>query len=276
MNPHSRPPAGPLAPLRSLVAHRDLLLELAWREVLGRYRGSWLGLLWAMFNPLALLLIYTFVFGVVMKVRWSAAGQEGPASFALVLFVGLMIQNLFAECVGKAPGLIQQHATYVKKVVFPLEILPVISLLAALFHLAVGLGVFLVAALVMTRSIPLTACLFPLTLLPATLFTLGLSWLLASLGAYLRDLGQVVSLLVILFLFLSPVFYPVAALPPQFQAIIAFNPLTLPIEAARQVLLDGVAPPWGRLGLSCLLNATFAWFGFWCFQKTRQGFGDVI
>jgi lipopolysaccharide transport system permease protein len=276
MNPHTRPASGPLAPLRSLRDHRDLLFELAWREIVGRYRGSWLGLLWAVFNPLALLLIYTFVFGVVMKVRWGAAGSESPATFALVLFVGLMIQNLFSECVGKAPGLILKHATYVKKVVFPLEILPVISLLAALFHLGVGLAVFLVAALAVAGSIPLTACLFPLTLLPAALFTLGLSWWLASLGAYVRDLGQAVSLLVILFLFLSPVFYPVSALPSHFQTLIELNPLTLPIETGRQVLLQGVAPPWGRLALSCLLTGIVAWLGFWWFQKTRQGFSDVV
>ena len=276
MNPHAPNRSDPIAAIRSIATHRTLLLELTRREIVGKYKGSWLGSLWTIVNPLSLLAVYTFVFGVVMKVRWGTGPNAGHGTFALVLFVGMMVHTLFSECVSKAPSLILDNATFVKKVVFPLEILPVASVLAALFHLFVGLLVFLVALEIITGSVPLTAPLFPLTLLPAVFFTLGLSWIFASIGVYFRDMGQFVSLIVILFLFLSPVFYPVASLPADFQSLIALNPLTMPIENGRRVLIEGQLPDWGQLGVQIAWTAMVAGLGFWWFQKTRKGFADVV
>lgn len=275
MNPHAPHRSSPAAALASVVTNWNLLFELTKRDVLGKYKGSWLGILWTILNPLALLGVYTFVFGVVMKVRWGV-GSDDHTQFALVLFVGMLVHSFFSECVSKAPTLVTDNVTFVKKVVFPLEILPLSALLSALFHLFVALLVFLAAFAWINARLPITAILFPLTLLPAVLFTLGFTWFLSSIGVFFRDINQLVSLIVILFLFLSPVFYPVSALPPRFQSLIALNPLTLTIENGRRVLIFGTEPEWARLALQTLWSGAIAYLGFWWFQKTRKGFSDVV
>lgn len=275
MNPHAPHRSSPAAALASVATNWNLLFELTKRDVLGKYKGSWLGILWTILNPLALLGVYTFVFGVVMKVRWGV-GNDDHTQFALVLFVGMLVHSFFSECVSKAPTLVTDNVTFVKKVVFPLEILPLSALLSALFHLFVALLVFLAAFAWINARLPLTAILFPLTLLPAVLFTLGFTWFLSSIGVFFRDINQLVSLIVILFLFLSPVFYPVSALPARFQSLIALNPLTLSIENGRRVLIFGTQPEWTRLALQTLWSAAIACIGFWWFQKTRKGFSDVV
>ena len=268
-------PATPVELVVSLWRNRGLIDALAKREVLGRYRGSALGLLWSFFNPLFMLVVYTFVFSVVFKARWSG-GSESKTEFALVLFAGLMVFNLFAECVNRAPGLILGNANYVKKVVFPLEILPIVTLGAAGFHLLVSLAVWLLFYMIFFSVPHLTTLLLPLVLLPLVLFTLGVSWMLASLGVYLRDVGQIVGILTTALLFLSPIFYPVSALPEKYQTFLHLNPLTPVIEQTRQVLVWGNLPDitfWlATLGVGALV----AWLGFAWFQKTRKGFADVL
>jgi lipopolysaccharide transport system permease protein len=276
VNPHVAHRTSPLAIIDSVRNNANLIYELTRREVLGKYKGAWLGIFWAVAIPLALLGVYTFVFGVVMKVRWAAGAGETQVDFALLLFVGMLIHNLFSECVGKAPELILTNATFVKKVVFPLEILPLASVLSALFHMAVALLVFLAVLAVSRGGLFATAFLFPLVILPAVLFTLGLTWALASFGVYFRDIGQAASLIVLLFLFLSPVFYPIAALPTKFRTLIHLNPLTFPIEAGRAVLIYGRPPEWSSFAWNLLLGTFMAWVGFWWFQKTRKGFADVV
>jgi lipopolysaccharide transport system permease protein len=269
-------PTSPLALLSSTVRHRGLLTGLARREVVGRYRGSLLGLSWSLLTPILMLLVYTFVFGVVFNARWGTSPSESRAEFALVLFVGMLVFNLFAETLLRAPSLILSNVNYVKKVVFPLEILPPVILAAALFHLGVGLLVWLVAHLVLAGLPPLTALLFPLVVLPVALVSLGLAWLLASLGVYLRDVGQAISVLVTALLFLAPVFYPLTAVPEAVRGWFYLNPLTLPIEMARDVLFRGRVPdPLAWAGIF-LLGALVAWGGFTWFQKTRKGFADVL
>nr|VFK79278.1 MAG: lipopolysaccharide transport system permease protein [Candidatus Kentron sp. SD] len=276
MNPHAAHSASPAALIRSIWHHRRLIRQMTWREVIGRYKGSILGLGWSFFNPLMLLTVYTFVFSVVFKARWGISTTESRTDFALILFVGLIIHTLFAEVLNRAPGLILGNANYVKKVVFPLEILTVISLGSALFHALISFLVLLVAFTLLNGFVNWTIIYAPITLLPILPLTLGLGWLLASLGVYLRDIGQVIAIITIILLFIAPVFYPITMLPQAYQSILLLNPLTLPIEQTRAVLVFGQSPNWMGLAIYTCISATICWIGFWWFQKTRKGFADVL
>lgn len=255
--------------------HRALLSELVRRDILVRYRGSVLGLSWSFVHPVIMLAIYTFVFSVVFQARWQG-GSGSKVEFALALFAGLIIFNLFAECVNKAPALILSNTAYVKKVVFPLEILPIVTLASAFFHLGISLLVWLLFYLAFFGWPPLTITLIAVPLIPLALLVLGLSWFLAALGVYLRDISQVVGVLTTALLFMSPIFYPVAALPESLQGLIHLSPLTIAVEQVRDVMI------WGR-GIAVLPWLTYfgaslvwAWLGFLFFQRTRRGFADVI
>lgn len=267
--------AGPTAMLVNLWRYRQLIWASTKREVLGRYRGSALGLLWSFFNPVFMLLVYTFVFSVVFKARWSS-GSDSKAEFALVLFAGLMVFNLFSECINRAPGLILSNVNYVKKVVFPLEILPFVTLLSALFHMGVSLVVWLLAYVILIGPPHLTVLYLPLILLPLALLTMGLSWALASLGVYLRDVSQLIGVVTMSLMFLSPIFYPVTALPEAYRHLLYLNPLTTVIEQARAVLYFGAAPDFALLAVYLAATCLVAWLGFAWFQKTRKGFADVL
>lgn len=265
----------PRAMLKGQWNNRSLTVALIRRDVLGRYRGSILGILWSLFNPIFMLAVYTFVFSVVFNARWSVAG-ESKAQFALVLFAGLIIFNLFSECVNRAPSLILSNTNYVKKVIFPLEILPMVTFGTAFFHALVSFFVWLLFSFVVVGLPPATILLFPLTLLPLTFLTLGLSWLLASLGVYLRDINQLVGIVTSTLMFLTPIFYPISAIPENYHPLIYSNPLAVIIEQVRDLLIFGVSLNWSTFGLITLLSMLFAWFGFAWFQKTRKGFADVL
>lgn len=264
---------------REMVAsawrHRGLIAAMVTREVAGRYRGSIMGGLWSLFNPILMLVIYTFVFSVVFKARWST-DSESKTEFALMLFAGLMIFNLFAECVNRAPSLILHNVNYVKKVVFPLEILPWVAIGTALFHFMISLCVWLIACLVLFGDLHYTALLLPLILLPLLLFVLGVTWFLASLGVYLRDIAQIVGVFVSALMFMSPIFYPITALPEEYRGLLESNPLTPAIEGTRAVLLLGHLPDLQQLGFYIFGSAIICWLGFTWFQKTRKGFADVL
>ena len=236
-----------------------------------------MGLAWSFFNPIFLLTVYTFVFSVVFKSRWGAAGsEESKAQFAIVLFVGMIVQGLFAETINKAPNLVLSNVNYVKKVVFPLEILPAVSLCATLFHSAASIVVLLAAFLLFNGFLHWTLVFLPLVFLPLIVLTLGLSWMLASLGVYLRDVGQTVGLLTMVLMFLSPVFYPITAVPQEVRPWLMLNPLTFIIEQARDVIVWGRQPYWVGLALYSVLACIAAWLGYIWFQKTRKGFADVL
>lgn len=255
--------------------HRALIVTLAGRDVASRYKGSVLGSLWAFVLPLLMLATYTFVFSVVFGARWQ--GQGGSrAEFALILFAGLIVFNLFSECITRAPGLILQNQTYVKKVVFPLEILPWVSLLAVLFQTALSYLVWQLFALVVLGWPSWTVLLFPLQLLPVCLLTLGLSWFAAALGVYMRDLTQFVGVLLGMLMFLSPLFYPSAALPPAYQTLLQISPLAWAIEGARDVLIWARIPAASSFALQLSVGLLVAWGGFAFFQRTRSGFADAI
>lgn len=258
-----------------LWRNRDLINTLVKREVLGRYRGSVLGILWSFFNPVLMLIVYTFVFSVVFNARWGS-GNNSKTEFAIVLFAGLLVFNLFAECISRAPGLILANVNYVKKVIFPLEILPWVSLGSALFHMLISFCVWLLFYLVLFGMPHATLIFFPLMLLPLILLIMGVSWLLASLGVYLRDVGQIVGIVITVLMFLSPIFYPVSALPEQYQTWLQLNPLACVIEQVRDVLIWGETPSLFDFLSQTVAASVIAWAGFAWFQKTRKGFADVV
>ena len=276
MNPHQAPKTSLKELFASFVRNRKLIFKMAKREVLGRYRGSMFGLAWSFFNPLLMLTIYTFFFSVVFKSRWGVAQEAGHADFAVVLFVGLIIHGLFSECINRAPALITSNVSYVKKVVFPLEIFPWIAMGTALFHAGISVTVLLLLQLGLTGALPWTVPLFPMVLLPLLILTMGVAWFLAATGVYVRDIGQITGMISSVLLFLSPVFFPLSSLSENLQKIALANPLTLIIENARKVLLFGQAPDWVGLGIYTLCAILIAWTGFWWFQKMRKGFADVL
>lgn len=265
----------PVEILTSLWRNKALIRILVWREVVGRYKGSVLGILWSFVTPIFMLIVYTFVFSIVFKARWKS-GSESQTEFALVLFIGLIIFNLFAECINRAPNLILANANYVKKVVFPLEILPWVSLGSALFHFTVSFAVWLLAYAILAGVPNWTVMLTPFVVLPFALLVLGLSWALASLGVYLRDVGQIVGMATQVLMFLTPIFYPASALPERFQGLIYFNPLTAAIEMMRDLMFWGRIPSAMLWVVGYLIPVFVALLGFAWFQKTRKGFADVI
>ena len=278
MNPHATQPVSPMALMRSLVRNRQLISQMTKREVIGRYKGSVMGLLWSFLNPIFMLLVYTFFFSVVFKARWGVVDgvEESKTQFAVVLFVGMIVHGLFAEVLNRAPMLITNNVNYVKKVIFPLEILPVVSMGAALFHSLVSLIVLLIAFVMFNHYLHWTVVFIPIVLLPLVIISLGFAWMLASLGVFLRDVGQTIGLFTTVLMFVSPVFFPITAMPEKYRPLIMANPLTFIIEQAREVLIWGHLPDWQGIGIYTLVAATMAWTGFIWFQKTRRGFADVL
>lgn len=258
----------------------SLVSSLTRREVAGRYRGSAFGLLWSLLTPLFMLAVYTFVFGFVMKSRWQVpnAQQAGHSTgeFAVILFAGLTVFQFFSEVVGAAPGLVINNRNYVKKIVFPIQILPIVSAGAALFHAAVSLIVLLAFAWFVFDGIPWTIVLAPVVFAPLLVLTLGFAWLLAAIGVYFRDIGQIVPPLLTATMFLSPIFFPRTSLPGWLQPYLSLNPLSIPVEAFREVTLFGVMPNWMALGYYSLIALLVAWLGEQFFQLTRRGFADVL
>jgi lipopolysaccharide transport system permease protein len=277
VNPHAAQPTSLTALAASLYRNRQLIMQMIRREVVGRYKGSAMGLAWSFFNPVFMLIVYTFVFSEVFKARWNGIGDDQSKTlFALILFVGMIVLGLFGEVINRAPGLILSNVNYVKKVVFPIEILPVVALGAALFHSLISLGVLLLAFALFNGYLHWTVVLLPLVLLPLVVLITGLAWMLASLGVFLRDVGQTTGIITTVLTFVSPVFYPVTAVPERFRPIIMANPLTFIIEQAREVVILGHGPDWAGLGIYMVAAVLVAWSGFAWFQKTRKGFADVL
>jgi lipopolysaccharide transport system permease protein len=276
MNPNSTRSTSILELFGSLRRNRQLISKMTRRDVVGRYSGSMLGLAWSFFNPLLMLVIYTFVFSVVFKSRWGAGVGESKTDYAIVLFTGMIVHGLFAECINRAPTLILANVNYVKKVIFPLEILPWVALGSALFHAVISLVVLLLLQLLLNQNMPWTVVLFPLVLLPLILATMGFAWFLASLGVYVRDIGQVTGIFTTALLFLSCVFYPLSSLPEKYQYLMKFNPLAYIIEESRNTLIFGRIPDFSQWAIYMIIGIIVAWLGFAWFQRTRGGFADVI
>jgi lipopolysaccharide transport system permease protein len=268
-------PTSPISIVSVALGNWRLILRLARREVEARYRGSVLGLFWSVLTPLLMVGAYTFVFSVVFQPRWHVP-PGANANFTLLLYSGLLIFNLFAEPAGRAPALVLENVSYIKKVVFPLEILPIVAMVSALVNFAIGLLVMMALYLVMLGPPPATILALPLVALPVVLFTLGFTWLLAALGVFLRDLRHAVTIVVSVMMFLGPIFYPVTAVPESIRWIMYVNPLTPALEASKDVLFWGVLPPAPMLGATILAAWLVAWVGHLCFAKLRPGFADVV
>lgn len=276
MNPNAPNPSSPLAMLTSIWLNRNMIYQLTKHEISGLYRGSFLGFAWSFFNPILMLSIYTFVFSTVFKARWNVTAQNNQTEYALVIFVGIIIHSFLAQVIGRAPTQILSNTNYVKKVVFPLEILSIVDVLSALFHAVMSFAVLILIIIFISGIPSSTAILIPLTILPLVPLLLGLSWIFSSLGTYIRDLSQFVGLAISALMFLAPIFYPITAVPKNFQSIMLCNPLTIPIMETRQILLFDTYPNWNIIALYWIFSLTICFVGFWCFQRSRKGFSDVI
>ena len=267
--------SSPTAMIASLLRNFNLIREMTKREIVGRYRGSALGIVWSLFEPMLLLGVYTFVFSVVFKARWGGEG-DSKGEFAIILFAGLIVYGLFAECLNRAPSLVLNHPNYVKKVLFPLEILPWVALGVAIFHASISLLVLLVFILVQNHTLPWTVLALPLVFLPVMIISLGVGWFLSSLGVFVRDIGQMVGLISTVLLFASPVFYPLASIPEAYRGLLALNPLAMVIEQTRDVLIWGRLPNILTIAIQYVAAISIAWLGFAWFQRTRNKFADVM
>lgn len=262
-------------PFAALADHRSLTIELARRDILGRYRGASFGLLWSLISPFLMLMIYTFAFGTVMGGRWPQV-EEGDTSFSIILFAALMVHGFFSECLVKSPTLITANPNFVKRVIFPIDILPWPLVLSALFHTGTTLLVFLVLRLVMDGQVAWTTVFFPLVMLPLVVLCLAMSWFLAALGVYLRDITQVTPLLSLAMLFLSTAMMPLASVPVDYRWIFMLNPLSFIIDQARAVLLWGELPDWQGLGIYLAVALALVYAARYFFATTRRGFADVL
>jgi lipopolysaccharide transport system permease protein len=259
-----------------LWKYRDLIRQLTWREVAGRYKGSFIGLGWSFIQPLIMLFVYTFVFSVIFKARWGVESGEGKVAFALALFMGLITFTIFSEVANAAPSLVLGNANYVKKVVFPLEILPFVKLLSAMINALFSLGVLFAGILIFNHFIHWTVLLLPLIWLPMMMFTLGCGYFLASLGVFIRDMGTIIGVVTTVLFFLTPIFYPISAVPEPFRIFCRMNPIAIFVEDARRVVLWGLFPDWPWFLFGMALSCAVMILGFVWFMKSKKAFADVI
>lgn len=264
----------PILIILDLWKYRDIMVQFIQREVSSRYRGSHLGFIWSFLNPLLMLIVYTFVFSMVFNARWGTSNSK--VEFALILFAGITTFNLFAEVVMRAPTLIISNVNYVKKVIFPLHILPVVALGASLVHFAISLLILVIGMVVIMGVLHWTIIFLPIVLLPIILLALGLSWFLASLGVYLRDISHIVGVSVQALMFMSPIFYPVSSIPASMQLVFWINPISYVVEDMRNIMIWGKVPNFEWLLIGTAIGGIAAIMGYAWFQKTRGGFADVL
>ena len=244
------------------------------REVLGRYRGSFFGLVWSLLSPLLMLGVYTFAFHELLGARWP--GTEGRQGFATMMFAGLIIHGLLGECLIRSPDAIAGNPNFVKRVVFPLTILPLVPVFTALFHASLSFLTLCAITLLSGKALSWTAIFLPVIVAPYVLFLCGLSWFIAAIGVYIRDVVQLSAMLSMAFLFLSPIFYPATAIPERYKALANFNPITIIVEQARGALFMGDMPDWWELGCYTAISLLVAVAGLWVFRSLRRGFADVL
>lgn len=264
-------------PCRPLPAGRrqwGLVGELARREILGRYRGAMLGVTWSFLVPFLMLAVYSLAFGHLLKARWP--GAESTSDFVLILFVGLLTHGFLAECLMRAPGLVTGNPTYVKRVVFPLQLLPWPMIASALFHLGTNLVALAIGLLLVRGQMPWTFVLAPIVLLPLVALAAGVSWMLAALGVYFRDIGQMMPPVVTALLFLSSAIIPLQNVPEDYRTVFELNPLTLVIDQLRLVTLEGRLPDVLPMAIYAAVAVSVFLLGFTWFERTRRGFADVL
>jgi lipopolysaccharide transport system permease protein len=261
-------------PARSIWRNRKLMGSMVRRDILSRYRGSFGGTLWTFLNPLLLMATYFFVFGVVLRTRFG--NDTSRTGFVLYFLTGMLPWLAFSEAVGRAPYVILEYRTFVKKIVFPLETLPINLVISGAVTEAIGLVIFMIGLLAVRGTIPASVVWLPLLLIPQILFTAGLAWILAATGVYVRDLGQVTGYLLTLWFFLTPICYPESSLPASAIPVLRFNPLFVLVRAYRAVFLENQAPSMrGVIGL-WMGGAAIAVIGYAWFHRLRKSFADVI
>ncbi|PNH88031.1 sugar ABC transporter permease [Vibrio diazotrophicus] len=258
-----------------LVENKSLVGNLVKREILSKYKGSSFGMMWSLLTPLFMLAVYTFIFSIVFEARWGSE-VNSKMDFSLILFSGLIVFNLFSECISKSPSIILTNVNYVKKVVFPIETLLWVNLGSAIFNFSISLAVWLIFYILEYSSINWTLLYLPIYLVPTILFTMGLSWFISSLGVFIRDIAHIVSILITILMFMSPIFYPIEAIPESFRLILQLNPLVFSIDFVRQLLFFGTIPDieiFLYYSMFCLLVFEI---GYLWFTKTKKGFADVL
>lgn len=253
-----------------------LFFELTKRDVLSRYRGSLLGIAWSLITPLAMLAVFAFVFGSVFQTRWPGNGGKSTIVFALQLYAGLTVFWFVSEIIARAPTLIVTQPNFVKKVLFPLEILPLVSLGSGLFHLGINLLILLGGAFLYFGSLPLSVLTLPILILVLLPMLAGVGWILGALGVYLRDINAIVGVLLQMLMFLSPVFYPITAIPRSVRWAFHLNPLTFPIESLRAMIFEGKYPSMAGLMLYGFFSLVLAYAGYRLFRSLQKGFADVL
>lgn len=260
----------------TIWVNRNLITDLIKREIAIKYKGSFFGLFWSLLTPILMLAVYTFVFSFVFNARWGGDGNGSKIEFALLLFSGLMIFNLFAECIGRAPGLIFENSSYVKKIVFPLEVLPLVILGASLAQFLISFLVWVFFYFLFIGKLHFYIFLLPVALTPFLILVSGMTMVISAIGVYVRDVSQIINVIITMTLFLSPIFYPASALPAQFQILFNLNPLTIPIESIREVLYFGEFTLLWPLIYYAVVALCVQIFAFLIFQKLRNGFADVL
>ncbi len=264
--------ANPITATKNLWAHRELIYQLIKREVLQKYKGSYLGVLWSFLTPLALLAVYTFVFSVILNV----GGRRGHLDYALTLFVGLVAFDVFSQSLSDAPRLIVSNRSYVTKVVFPLEILPLVKLGGALIDSLFGMLIVLLGGILILQQLPWTIIFLPLMYLPLILLSLGVAWFMASLGVFIRDINNLLTVILRMLRFMTPIFYPITAVPESVRFLLYLNPLTHIINNFRRVLLFGQLPDWGWFLVLTAGTFVVCMLGYIWFMKSKKTFADVI
>ena len=264
----------PLAAILMIWRNRLLIRRLVNRELAAKWRGTMLGIVWSLATPLLTFAVYSFAFGEIFRGRWS--GDLAGGNYSLILFSGVVTFSIFSETINRAPGLVLENVSYVKKVIFPLEILPVVAVSVSLVNALFGFAILLIAQLFITGHLPWSVLLVPVVLFPYCLIILGLSWLLASLGVFIRDMRQLVSVLTALLMFMTPIFYATSSVPVKFRWVIESNPLTPTLDQMRQVLFGSGLPDPKSYALSCAFALLFTAIGYFWFMRTRKAFADVL
>jgi len=261
--------------LSSYLKNASLISALTKKEIKGRYKGSVLGITWALLNPILMLCVYTYVFGTIFRSKWTGV-DSGEFQFALQLFVGLIFFNLFSECINRSTSLVSESANYVKKIIFPLETLNVVVLLSSLFHLALSSSVFLVIFFMLGYSVGYSAIWCIALLGIELIYVLGIMYLISAIGVYMKDLGQIISLVVSLTMFLTPIFYPISSIPMEYRDIVQNTPLSFLIESARAALFKDQNPDIEMMVYQLIGSIMVFKIGYFAFDKLKKGFADVI
>lgn len=261
--------------IKILINNKALIRQITWREVITRYKGSYLGILWSFITPMLMLIVYTFVYSQIFNSRWPNQNND-TVQFALIIFAGLSTFNIFAEVISRAPTLIINHVNYVKKVVFPLEILPITVLGSALVQGCINLFILILGNLITQQEIYWTYVLIPVILLPLVLLSLGLGWFLSAIGVYFRDVGQIIGVIVQALMLLTPIFYPASVIPQFLQFIYWGNPLSSIIENMRLVTVFGQQPEWNMYVINMVVAIIIFFGGYFIFGKVKGGFADVL